>query len=339
MAQGMSGSLGEVGEFGLVRALAARFAQSDDVLVGPGDDAAVLRMSGDVVASVDLLLQNRHFRLDWSSAADIGHKAAAENLSDINAMGGRATALLVGLGAPADLGSDWALEFADGLAAEAAKVGASVVGGDLTEAEQIVISVTALGVCDHGVIRRSGAQPGDVVAFAGRQGWAGAGFHVLSRGFRSPRTVVDAHRRPEPPYQAGPQAAKLGATAMIDVSDGFLQDLGHIAAASGVAIDIDPGALDVPEPLQAVGAAMGVDPLAFVLTGGDDYGLVATFPPDVALPTEWRVVGSVSAAADNGAAAGANDGAAAASDDGAVTVGGEEYEPPDGHAGHQHFRG
>ena len=197
-----------MGEFGLVKALTARFAQSDDVVVGPGDDAAVLKVAGDVVASVDLLVQNRHFRLDWSSAADIGHKAAAENLSDINAMGGRATALLVGLGAPADLDVDWAMEFADGLAAEAAKVGASIIGGDLTQADQMLISVTALGVCEHGVVRRAGAQPGDVVALAGRQGWAGAGFHVLGRGFRSPRVVVDAHRRPDPPYEAGPQAAR-----------------------------------------------------------------------------------------------------------------------------------
>src|SRR5262245_34734513 len=122
----LTGSLSDVGEFGLVKALTSRFSQPDDGGVGPDDDAAVRRVGGEVVASVDLLVQNRHFRLDWSSAADIGHKAAAENLSDINAMGGRPTALLVGLGAPADLGSDWALEFADGLAAEAQKVGASI---------------------------------------------------------------------------------------------------------------------------------------------------------------------------------------------------------------------
>jgi thiamine-monophosphate kinase len=324
MTQGLSGSLGEVGEFGLVKALTSRFAQSADVVVGPGDDAAVLRVAGDVVASVDLLVQNRHFRLEWSSAADIGHKAAAENLSDINAMGGRPTALLVGLGAPADLDADWALEFADGLAAEADKVGASIIGGDLTQADQVLISVTALGVCEHGVVRRSGAQPGDVVALAGRQGWAGAGFLVLGRGFRSPRAVVDAHRRPEPPYEAGPQAARLGATAMIDISDGFLQDLGHLGESSGVHIDVRSDALDVPEPLQAVGAAMGVDPVSFVLTGGDDYGLLATFPPDVDLPSEWRLVGLV--------------GELVGDDSAVVTVDGEVYEPPSGQAGHQHFR-
>lgn len=323
MPEAPSGTLGDLGEFGLVAALTERFPQSDDVVVGPGDDAAVLRVHGEVVASVDLLVQNRHFRLDWSSATDIGHKAAAENLSDINAMGGRPTALLVGLGAPADLDIAWATEFADGLAAEAGKVGASIIGGDLTQADAILISVTALGVCEHGVVRRAGARHGDLVALAGRQGWAGAGFHVLGRGFRSPRVMVEAHRRPEPPYQAGPQAAELGATAMIDVSDGLLQDLGHIAEASGVRIDVRSDALDVPEQLQAVGAALGVDPLTFVLTGGDDYGLVATFPPDVALPDAWRVIGSVGGAAGDIAA---------------VTVDGAAYEPPPGHGGHQHFR-
>jgi thiamine-monophosphate kinase len=308
-----------MGEFALVTAITARFGQGGHVLVGPGDDAAVVEVpTGVVVASVDMLLQDRHFRLDWSSAADIGHKAAAESLSDINAMGGSATALLVGMGCPADVESAWLLELADGIAEEAARVGASVVGGDLTSSSTLAMSVTALGTCQHGVVRRAGARPGDVVALAGRQGWAGAGFAVLGRGFRSPRAVVDAHRRPQPPYPAGPEAARAGATAMIDVSDGLLQDVGHVAEASAVGIDVESGRLEVAEPLQAVGAALGVDPLRFVLTGGDDYGLVATFPSGTVLPDGWRHIGSVA------------DGPA-----GVVTVDGETYPEA---AGHQHFR-
>lgn len=316
-------TLGDVGEFELVGALTARFAAaaSDDrVVVGPGDDAAVVTIDGaEVVASLDMLVQDRHFRLDWSSAHDIGRKAAAANLSDINAMGGRPTAMLVGLGAPAELETSWATEFADGLAEEAALVEASVIGGDLTRADAITISITVLGVCEHGVVRRSGAQPGDVIALAGRQGWADAGFAVLGRGFRSPRVVVEAHRSPAPPYDAGPQAAQLGATAMIDVSDGMLQDIGHVARASAVAIDVVSGSFEVPEPLQAVGAALGVDPMRFVLTGGDDYSLVATFPTATTLPSPWRPIGSVLAAGDPGA----------------VTVDGSAYEDA---GGHQHFR-
>lgn len=319
MPQGDSGTLADIGEFALVGALARHFPQGTDVVVGPGDDAAVVRVpGGEVVASLDMLVQGRHFRLDWSTATDIGHKAAAANISDVNAMGGRATALLVGLGAPPQLETAWAMEFADGLAAEAAKVGASVVGGDVTRADQITISITVLGVCEHGIVRRSGAQPGDVVALAGRQGWAGAGFAVLGRGFRSPRVVVDSHRQPLPPYDAGPDGARLGATAMIDVSDGLLQDVGHIAAASRVAVNIEAGRLEVPDPLQAVGAALGVDPLRYCLTGGDDYSLVATFPADVALPEVWRPIGRV---LDGG-------------EPGAVTVDGAPYDDA---GGHQHF--
>ncbi|MFY9916169.1 MAG: AIR synthase related protein, partial [Nocardioidaceae bacterium] len=166
MGQALQGSLGDIGEFGLVNALVERFDTATDsrVVVGPGDDAAVIALGaasgGQVVASLDMLVQSRHFRLDWSSATDVGHKAAAENLSDINAMGGRATCLLVGLAAPAELEAQWALDFADGLAAEAARVGAVVVGGDLTSGDVITISIAVLGTCEHGVVRRSGAQPG-----------------------------------------------------------------------------------------------------------------------------------------------------------------------------------
>ena len=320
MTRRLSGTLGDVGEFGLVAALTSRFPQAAGVVLGPGDDAAVVQVQGgEVVASLDVLVQGRHFRLDWSSPTDIGHKAAAESLSDINAMGGRPTGLLVGLAAPPEMETAWALEFADGLAAEASSVGASVVGGDLTRADTITVAVTALGVCEHSVVRRSGARPGDVVALAGRQGWADAGLAVLGRGFRSPRIVVDAHRRPTPPYAAGPEAARLGATAMIDVSDGLLQDIGHVASASQVAICIESASLEVPEPLQSVGAALGVDPLRFVLTGGDDYALAATFPPGVTLPQAWRPIGRV---LDGGEA-------------GDVTVDGAAYEDV---AGHQHFR-
>ena len=310
-------TLADVGEFGLVAALTARFSQGDHVILGPGDDAAVVGVpDGRVLVSTDLLVDTRHFRRDWASATDIGHKAAAQNLSDINAMGGRATALTVGLAAPADLSAAWAMELADGIAAESALVQASVVGGDITAADQLMIAITVLGVVDGDPVRRSGARPGDVVAMAGRQGWAAAGLAVLGRGFRSPRVLVEAHRRPTPPYAAGPQAAALGATAMIDVSDGLLADAGHIAESSGVAIDIATASFEVAEPLRAVGAALGADPMQFILTGGDDHALVATFPAGTSLPPEWTAIGVVSEGSG-------------------VTVDGAPYDGP---AGHQHFR-
>lgn len=287
-------TLADVGEFGLIAELAALFEQGDHVLVGPGDDAAVLRIrQGHVVVSTDLVVEGRHFRRDWADAEDVGRRAAAQNLSDINAMGGRAHSLTVGLAAPADLPASWALDFARGFAAECALVGASVVGGDVTRADQVVVSVTVIGACAQAPVLRSGAAPGDVLALRGRQGWAAAGLAVLGRGFRSPRVLVEAYRRPEPPYLAGPEAAVAGATAMIDVSDGLVADARHVAAASGVRLDLRRSAFEVPEPLRAVGSALGADPMGFILAGGDDHPLLASFPDESAVPAGWLVVGEV----------------------------------------------
>jgi len=309
-------TLADLGEFGLVDALAQVFDQGEQVLIGPGDDAAVVALPDRrVVVSTDLHVDTRHFRRDWASAADIGHRVAAANLSDINAMGGRASALTVGLAAPPDLPAAWALDLARGMAEECGLVGASVVGGDLTAADQVLVAVTALGSVTGDPVRRSGARPGDQVALAGRQGWAAGGLAVLARGFRSPRALVEAYRRPQPPYDAGPQAAAAGATAMIDVSDGLVADVGHLARAGGVAVDLRTDALEVAEPLQAVGSALGADPLRFVLGGGDDHPLVATFPSEVPLPAGWTRIGEVTEGEG-------------------VTVDGAAYDGP---TGHTHF--
>jgi thiamine-monophosphate kinase len=287
-------SLSDAGEFPLIESLSALFPQGEQVLVGPGDDAAVLRIrTGHVVVSTDVLVEGRHFRRDWASAADIGHRAAAANLSDVNAMGGRAHSLTIGFAAPRDLPAAWALEFAQGFAEECALVEASVVGGDLASADQIMIAVTVLGSCTESPVLRSGAEPGDVLALCGRQGWAAAGLTVLGRGFRSPRVLVEAYRRPQPPYDEGRRAAEAGATSMIDVSDGLLADAGHVAEASGVAIDVRRDSFEVPEPLHAVAAATGADPLQFLLGGGDDHSLLATFA-ESDVPSGWQVIGSVS---------------------------------------------
>jgi thiamine-monophosphate kinase len=317
MTQQHTGTVSEIGEFGLIEAVRPFFPQGGLVEVGPGDDAAVVRVpSGHALFSTDLLVEGRHFRRDWSDAVDVGHRAAAANLSDVNAMGGRATAVVVGLGAPRDLPVAWAVDLARGIAEECAIVDASVVGGDVTSSEVVIVALSVMGECESAPVLRSGANVGDVVAVCGRLGWAEAGHHVLGRGFRSPRAVVEAHRRPTPPYACGLEAARLRATAMIDVSDGLLADLGHVAVASGVAIDVRAGALEVAEPLQVVGAALGVDPLRFVLTGGDDHALAATFPAGTGLPAHWVRVGEVLEGSG-------------------VTVDGAAYE---GAPGHEHFR-
>jgi thiamine-monophosphate kinase len=292
-------TLADVGEFALIAQLVERFPQGEHVLVGPGDDAALLRIKqGHVVVSSDLMVEGRHFRRDWVSGYDVGRRAAAQNLSDINAMGGRAHSLTISLAAPADLPVAWALDLARGFAEECALVGASVVGGDLTRADEVVVAVTVIGAVTQAPVLRGGARPGDVLAIAGRQGWAAGGLAVLGRGFRSPRALVEAYRHPEPPYRAGELAAAAGATAMIDVSDGLLAEAGHVAAASGVAIDVHTAALEVPEPLHAVGAATGADPISFVLGGGDDHALLATFPADAQVPDAFRVIGTVAEATE-----------------------------------------
>ncbi|MFU8871134.1 thiamine-phosphate kinase [Micromonospora sp. SL4-19] len=307
-----------VGEFGLIDRVTARLTYGESCLLGPGDDAAVVAAPDRrVVASTDVLVEGRHFRRDWSGARDVGHRAAAANLADIAAMGATPTALLVALCIPAELDPSWAEELADGLGAEAALVGAGVVGGDMSGSPVITVAVTALGdLGGRPPVVRSGARPGDVVALAGRTGWAAAGYSVLSRGFRTPRLLVEAYRRPEVPYAAGPEAARHGATAMIDVSDGLLADLGHVARASGVGIDLTRDAFEVPRQMRDAAQALGVDPYSWILAGGEDHALAATFPATAALPEGWRPVGRV------------------AEGDG-VTVDGAAYEGP---AGWDHFR-
>ncbi|TVT00915.1 thiamine-phosphate kinase [Amycolatopsis bartoniae] len=289
------GTVAELGEFGLIRVVTAGRTQPESTLLGPGDDAAVVAQpDGRVVASTDVLVQGVHFRLDWSTPEQVGRKAVAVNLADIAAMGAVPTSVLVGLACPADTPAEVVKGLTDGMWAEASGAGAGVVGGDMVQAGQLVVSITALGdLGGRTPVTRSGARPGDVVAVCGRLGWAAAGLAVLHRGFRSPVTVANAQRYPEPVYAAGPAAADAGATAMIDVSDGLLADLGHVAEASDVGIDVRTGLLEVHPRLVEVGTALGNDPLRWVLTGGEDHALAATFPPSVRLPEGWRGIGMV----------------------------------------------
>ncbi|MGE5829359.1 MAG: thiamine-phosphate kinase, partial [Micromonosporaceae bacterium] len=187
-------SLAATGEFALISKVTARLTQTPSTLVGPGDDAALVAVpDGRVVATCDVLVEGRHFRTDWASARDIGRRAAAASLADVAAMGAVTTSLLVGLCVPADLDVRWVEQLADGIGAECGLVGASVVGGDISASSLIVIAVTALGdLAGRAPVLRSGARPGDVIALAGRIGAAAAGFSVLSRGFRSPKALVDA---------------------------------------------------------------------------------------------------------------------------------------------------
>jgi thiamine-monophosphate kinase len=293
-------TVAELGEFGLIAAIERLLPPGRGPLLGVGDDAAVVSAPDRrVVATTDLLVEGRHFRRDWSGPADIGVKAAAQNLADVAAMGAVPTALLVGLAAPGDLAADWALDLMRGLVAECERGGAVIAGGDVTSADTIMLGITALGDLEgRPPVTRAGARSGDVLAVAGRPGRSAAGLALLAAGRAEGQlpelaSLVTAHRRPQPPYPAGPQAARLGATAMIDISDGLVQDAGHVAAASGVSIDIETARLPDPGPLRAAAEELGADWQEWALTGGEDHALAATFPPGTDLPEGWTVIGAV----------------------------------------------
>jgi thiamine-monophosphate kinase len=264
------------------------------VEVGPGDDAAVVAApDGRVVVTTDTLVEGVHFRRDWSSAYDVGRKAAAQNLADVVAMGARPTALVVAFAAPGDLPLAWAEDLMRGLVDEAAVVAADVVGGDVVRAPQIVVSVTALGDLDgRPPVLRSGARSGDVLVLAGRPGRSAAGLAVLRTGDTALATryadVVRLHRAPAPPYETALALARLGATAMIDTSDGLSSELHHLAEASGVALRVDADDGDdalvafVDEPLRQLAERLGADPVAWLLHGGEDHAFLATVPADLA---------------------------------------------------------
>lgn len=304
-------TIAQVGEFELIEQMTGKLIMPPAVSIGPGDDAAVFLVNGSAVTTVDMHVEGVHFRRDWSSATQIGRKVVAASVADLEAMGARPVAMVVAFGAPTDLPSEWVRDFTAGLLEEAQAAGIALVGGDISRAPQVVIAITAFGQTE-GVapVTRGGARPGDLVAVCGRLGWAAAGLAALARGFRSPRAAVDAHRLPQVPYGQGRRAADAGATAMIDISDGLLADLGHVATASQASIDLESTTLPVPDPVNAVAAAIGRPALEFILTGGEDHALVATFPPgDV--PQDWLVIGRVLEAGEDGPR---------------VTVDGEKYE-------------
>lgn len=283
---------GELGEKALLARIFTALAGSSRADVGPGDDAAVLAVPGGrVVVSTDTLVHGPDFRLAWSSGYDLGWKAAAVNLADIAAMGAAPTALFVALALPDDTRADVVDDLARGLrdACDALAPGCAVEGGDLTASDTLTIAVTALGVVVHEPVLRSGARPGDTLAVAGTLGAAARGLHILFDRFRdgagtpiavdhaaldaAERADLAAQLRPSPPVALGVDAARAGATAMMDVSDGLLLDATRLADASGVTLDVDPGLDDD------------------ALRGGEDHALLAAFPSGTKLPPGFRAIG------------------------------------------------
>jgi thiamine-monophosphate kinase len=287
-------------------------AHGSATLLGPGDDAALVAApDGRTLISIDTQVQDQDFRLQWASGYrttgfDVGWKAAAQNLSDINAMGGKATSLVVSLTLPPETPVSWVEDLADGLTAAITELGAthcSVVGGDLGRGTEISVTVAVLGTLEGGnPVLRSEARPGDVLALAGTVGRAAAGLALLESStpvqalIPAQRALVETQCRPRPPLAAGPRARAAGATAMMDISDGLVRDGGRLAAASGMVLDLDPLELKrQAEGLSPASDVLAVDPLAWVLGGGEDHGLLATFPANIQLPAGFTAIGSVQA--------------------------------------------
>ncbi|WP_062984740.1 thiamine-phosphate kinase [Nocardia anaemiae] len=335
----------ELGEFALIERINAGRVQAPGVLLGPGDDAAVVAApDGRFVVTTDMLVQDRHFRLDWSDPRDIGRKAIAQNAADVVAMGAVPTAFVVAFGCPADTPVELVDGLTDGMWAEASRAGGSIAGGDVVRSPQLVISVTAFGDLDgRAPITRAGARVGDTVAVVGRLGWSAAGLAVLTGGFDPTEElfaeVLAAHRVPQPPYSAvlavvadsngtvadsgaaraegvlgsehigvsdRSNATEFGSegiigtasewpaipTALTDISDGLLADLGHIAEASGVAIDLDPTTLR-DTALATIARRLDTDATQWILTGGEDHAFVGTWPAHRDLPPGWVPIGRV----------------------------------------------
>ena len=298
--------LADVSEEELLARIVPLMARADErVLLGPGDDAAVMAApDGRFVATTDAVARGTDWRDDWSSGDDVGRKVVAQNLGDVAAMGALPAGLLVTLLADPETPLDWVLDLARGIGAAASAAACPVLGGDLGGAPDgvVMVSVTAFGdLQGRAPILRSGAREGDVVAIAGTLGRSGAGLILLQerpagaeRAAFGPveAELVAAHRAPVAPYDAGPLAARHGAQAMIDVSDGLVRDAGRIAASSGVRLALATDLLEAD--VAAIAPALGRErALEAVLTGGEEHSLLATYPAGTALPAPFRAIGRV----------------------------------------------
>ena len=292
-------TVAELGENESLRRTVSRLNGTDYAVVGSGDDSAVINAAdGRFVVTTDTMIEGHDFRLDWSTGFDLGWKAVATNVSDVAAMGARPTSLVVAIAVPGSTPITFLEEFADGLkaACEQLAPGCGVVGGDLAAADQVFISVTAHGDLEgREPILRSGAKPGDVLAVAGTLGRAAAGLSLLFSGdadaISAYDALVDVQKRPEPPIAAG---VGLNATSMLDVSDGLAKDAARIAKASGVKLVINSRDLQGFEAmLDDVAMRLGVQARDWVLGGGEDHSLLATFGPDVEIPRAFKPIGIV----------------------------------------------
>jgi thiamine-monophosphate kinase len=297
----------ELGEVAALKLAVKNFRKVETTLVGSGDDAAVVAVSdGRFVVTTDTMVEGHDFRNEFSTGYDLGFKAVASNVADVAAMGAKPIALVVAMVITKDTTQMWLEDFARGLQAGCNQLApqCEIVGGDLASGEQIVIAVTAHGhLAGAQPVLRSGAKPGDKVALAGTLGRAACGLELLLHPDGSLAKAYDewvaVQLRPTPPIELGVLAAN-SATAMMDVSDSLALDCNRLANASEVSIELDRTKLEGYAAVLELAALsmtarddLARDPMDWVLYGGEDHSLLATFPEGAEIPRGFKVIGQV----------------------------------------------
>jgi thiamine-monophosphate kinase len=257
-----------------------------EVLVPVGDDCAVFEIGDSTwVAASDMLTHGHHFK-DWAQPESVGYKAVAVNASDVAAMGGTPRFVLTSGGAP---DPDTALRCFEGVAEACEKFGVYPLGGDTTRADTLTVDVAILGELTTRPVLRSGAKPGDLLVVTGELGAGAAGLLVLEQNITGYQRLVRRYLRPEPRLEAGRVAANLGASAMIDLSDGLASDVRRVCDRSGMGCNVDLDLLPVEDDTKELARSLGHDPPVLAATGGEDYELLISAPERVLDPLCQRV--------------------------------------------------
>src|SRR5918993_1230566 len=270
------GQEASLNEFDVIRRISALLPPAPpEVLLPLGDDCAVLEIGDRTwVAASDMLASGHHFK-DWATPEDAGYKAVAVNASDVAAMGGTPRFVLASGGAP---GPETALRCSQGILEACERFGIYPLGGDTTRADALTVDVAILGELATRPVLRSGASPGDLLAVTGDLGASAAGLLVLERGMSGPERLIRKCLRPEPRLGAGRAAARLGATAMIDLSDGLASDVGHVCDRSGAGCSVDLDLLPINDDIREFAESLERDPEILAATGGEDYELLICAP-------------------------------------------------------------
>ncbi|OKL47562.1 thiamine-phosphate kinase [Boudabousia liubingyangii] len=308
--------IADLDEVALLEHLFPHLPVNDLIITPPGDDAAVMAApDGAYVITSDMMIGEADWLSQWSSAYEVGQRLAAQNLADIAAMGAYPSGVVLSFAFPPQTTLAWVDELYRGISERCAQAGAAIIGGDLSGGKQIILNATVTGdLRGETAVTRSGARPGDLICLAGTLGRSGAGLDLCHAGYahqearnqlpEGTRAVVEVcvsiFKAARPPLEAGPAAARAGAHAMLDVSDGLGKDLRRILRASSqsrgqtLAARLETKALTpFVNFLAPAGELIGVDPWQWVMAGGEDHPLLAVFSDSAKVPEDFRPIGRI----------------------------------------------